>query len=180
MLGRGGLSWRQGGAVLLSLCGVAILLGDGNPMAVLRLDLGAGDPWLLAAVSCWTAYTQLLRVAPRDLPGDVSLMASMLVALPVLGLIAALWGDTAVADIPLQAWAGVGYVGLGAALMAFLAWGHGVARKGPDVAGLYINLIPVFAIALAWGLLGEAITRGQMLGAGFVVAALILGAAKRP
>lgn len=166
-------------AVMLSLFGVAVILGDGNPLAVLTLQLGAGDLWLLGAVACWTTYTQLLRQTPPGIPGDVSLMASMLVALPVLALIAAIWGDTTVTEIPPLAWAGVAYVGLGAALMAFLAWGIGVARKGPDAAGLYINLIPVFAIALAWALLGEQITQGQIVGAGFVVVALFLGAAKR-
>lgn len=178
VLGQGRMGPLRALAVLMSLLGVAIILGDGNPMAVLALRLGAGDLWLLAAVACWTSYTQLLRRTPEGIPGDVSLMASMLVGLPLLAVLALLWGDTNVPTIPPLAWAGVAYVGLGAALMAFLAWGFGVSQKGPDSAGLFLNLIPVFAIVLAWAILGEQVTRGQFLGAGFVVAALYLGTRK--
>ncbi|MEM8554740.1 MAG: DMT family transporter [Pseudomonadota bacterium] len=175
LLGKGTLSPMRIAAVLLSLLGVAIILGDGDPTAVLRFELTHGDLWLLGSVACWTAYTQLLRAAPAGIPGDVSLMASMLAGLPMLGVLAWVFGDTAVASIPPLAWAGVAYVGLGAALAAFLAWGYGVTRKGPDAAALYLNLIPVFAIGLAWAILGEGVSMGQVLGAGCVVGALVLG-----
>lgn len=174
-LGQGRLGMRQVCAVVLSLFGVAIILGEGDPMAILRLQLGAGDLWLLGAVALWTTYTQLLRRTPAGIPGDVSLLATMVTALPLLLVIDLIWGNSDLSAVPPLAWAGVAYVGLGAALMAFLAWGYGVARKGPDVAGLYINLIPVFAISLAWLALGERIVTGQMVGAAFVIAALVLG-----
>ncbi len=175
VLTRTALPWYRAAAVALSLLGVAVILGDGDPRAVLAFRLGPGDLWLLGAVACWTAYTQLLRTAPPGIPGDVSLMASMALGLPVLAVIAAIWGDTALRTIPPLGWLGIAYVGLGAALAAFLAWGYGVARKGADAAGLYLYLVPVLAIALAWAVLGEAITGGQLLGAACVVAALLLG-----
>lgn len=174
-MGKSSLDSRKAVAVVLSLCGVAVILGDGNPLEVLKLRLTAGDWWLLGAVVCWTAYTQLLRAAPPGLPGDVSLLASMLVALPVLLLLVVLRSETELSALPVTAWAGILYVALGAALLAFLAWGFGVARMGPDAAGLYLNLIPVFSVVLAWILLGEAISRGQAAGAGFILVALILG-----
>lgn len=179
-MGRARLGGRRLLAVALSLLGVATILGDGDPRALLSLDLGRGDLWLLCAVACWTIYTQLLRHAPPGLPGDVSLLASMLAGLPILLLLVGLFGRTAILDIPPAAWGGVVYVGLGAALVAFLAWGYGVRRKGPDGAALYLNLIPVFAIALAWLLLGEAVTAGQWAGAAMVFGALLLGGTARP
>ena len=178
-LGQGQLgTWRLM-AVLVSLLGVAVLLGEGDPRAVLALDLSIGDLWLLGAVICWTAYTQLLRQTPKGMPGDVSLMASMLVGLPFLAVLAWWRSDTVIAEITPVGWLAVAYVGLGAALAAFLAWGYGVARKGPDGAALYLNLIPVFAIGLAWALLGEPVTGGQLVGAACVVAALLMAAKAR-
>ncbi|WP_172326738.1 DMT family transporter [Mangrovicoccus sp. HB161399] len=177
LLGKARLSARQAVAVAVSFLGVAVILGEGDPMAVLRLHLGAGDLWLLAAVAAWTAYTQLLRSVPKTVPGDVSLMASILFALPVLALLALWRGHSEIAALPPRAWAAVLYVGLFAALAAFLLWGYGVRRKGPDAAGLYINLIPVFSAALAWALLGEAVTAGQAAGAALIVLSLWLGTA---
>ncbi|WP_236637997.1 DMT family transporter [Mangrovicoccus ximenensis] len=71
------------------------------------------------------------------------------------------------------------YVGLFAALAAFILWGYGVRIKGPDAAGLYINLIPVFSAALAWLLLGEALTHGQAAGAALILLSLWLGRERR-
>ncbi len=178
-LGKARLNARQVLAVAVSFLGVAVILGEGDPMAVLRLHLGAGDFWLLAAVASWTAYTQLLRSAPKTVPPDVSLMASILVALPVLAALAVWRGHSELAALPPAAWAAVLYVGLFAALAAFILWGYGVRRKGPDAAGLYINLIPVFSAALAWLLLGEAVTAGQAAGAALIVLSLWLGRARR-
>ncbi|WP_161556179.1 DMT family transporter [Mangrovicoccus ximenensis] len=102
-LGKARLSARQGLAVAVSFLGVAVILGEGDPMAVLRLHLGAGDVWLLAAVASWTAYTQLLRSAPKTVPPDVSLMATILFALPVLALLAAWRGQSELAALPPEA-----------------------------------------------------------------------------
>lgn len=175
LLDRKPLKWNRAVAVVLSLFGIATILGDGDPRAVLDLHLTGGDFWLLVSVTSWTAYTQLLRRGPKGLPADVGLMASILAGLPFLAVIALLRGHTEIAAISWGGWAGVAYVGLGAALAAFRAYGYGVARLGPDIAGLFINLMPVMSIVLAWAILGEAVTAGQMLGASFVIAALALG-----
>jgi len=166
-------------AVALSLLGVAILLGRGDPRAVLALDLGPGDLWLIFAVVCWTVYTLMLRNAPRDLPPAAGLGGSILAALPLLVGGAAVAGHTDLAAVPFPVWIAVLYVGVGAALLAFVAWGIGVRGKGPEAAGLYLNLIPVFAIALAYVFLGEGISGGQLAGAAVILAALVLGGLAR-
>ncbi|WP_138465211.1 DMT family transporter [Poseidonocella sp. HB161398] len=178
VMGKARLTLRQGAAVAVSFLGVAVILGEGDPVAVLRLHLGAGDLWLLAAVASWTAYTQLLRGAPKTVPPAVSLMATILIALPVLAALALWRGRSQIAALPPEAWAAVAYVGLFAALLAFILWGYGVRLKGPDAAGLYINLIPVFSAALAWLLLGEALTAGQAAGAALIVLSLWMGSAR--
>ena len=178
-LGQGRLGARQTGAVALSLLGVAVLLGDGDPAVALRLELGAGELWQLAAVASWTAYTLALRARPPEISPELALMGAILAALPVLAALALWQGHTRIAALPLSAWAAVGYVGIFASLAAFSAWGYGVQRKGPAAAGLYINLIPVLAALLAWLVLGEAVTFGQVAGAAVILAALVLGGSPR-
>ncbi|MCV6596935.1 MAG: DMT family transporter [Mangrovicoccus sp.] len=86
----------------------------------------------------------------------------------------ALWGQTDLVSLRPQDWALVGYVGIFPSLLAFLCWNYGVSKVGPEAAGFFINLMPVFATTLAWALLGEAITAPQLAGAALIIGAIAL------
>jgi drug/metabolite transporter (DMT)-like permease len=47
------------------------------------------------------------------------------------------------------------YVAVCPSLLAYRAWGIGVAQAGPQVAALFANLTPLFAALLSAALLGE-------------------------
>ena len=47
-------------------------------------------------------------------------------------------------------------VALFSSVLAYLFWNRGVAEVGANVAGLFVHLMPVFGIVLAWLFLGEA------------------------
>ena len=49
----------------------------------------------------------------------------------------------------------VGYVSIFPSILAFLFWNRGVELIGPNLGGLFINLVPVFASLLAIIFLGE-------------------------
>ena len=74
------------------------------------------------------------------------------------------------------------YVAIGPSLIAYRAWGLGVATVGPTVATFFANLTPVFAGLLSAALLGEAprwyhAAAFALIAAGIVVSAL--GARRR-
>jgi drug/metabolite transporter (DMT)-like permease len=48
------------------------------------------------------------------------------------------------------------FISVGPALLAYRAWGAGVARAGPAVAGFFANLTPLFTAVLSSAFLGEA------------------------
>lgn len=48
------------------------------------------------------------------------------------------------------------FIAVGPALLAYRAWGAGVARAGPSVAGFFANLTPLFTAVLSSAFLGEA------------------------
>ncbi len=50
---------------------------------------------------------------------------------------------------------GLAYVVLFSSVLGVAFYNHGVNRLGPNVAGLFLHLVPVFVTALAWLLLGE-------------------------
>jgi drug/metabolite transporter (DMT)-like permease len=47
------------------------------------------------------------------------------------------------------------FIAIGPALLAYRAYGAGVARAGPSVAGFFINLTPLFTAVLSAAFLGE-------------------------
>jgi drug/metabolite transporter (DMT)-like permease len=47
------------------------------------------------------------------------------------------------------------FIAVGPALIAYRAWGAGVARAGPAAAGFFSNLTPLFTAVLSSAFLGE-------------------------
>lgn len=173
LLGAARLRWRDGVAVLLSAAGVAVLLADGagGPGG---LALGTGDLWMAGAVLAWSTYTLLLRDVAPELPRAAVLAAIMAVGVAVLVPAALIAGSTSLRSLAPGVWASVGYVALGASLVAYLCWSFGVGAVGAESAGFYINLMPLFGAALAWATLGEALGPTQILGGAAIFGAIAL------
>ncbi len=47
----------------LALIGVVVIVAHGDLSALLRLDVNAGELWIVASALCWGLYTVLLRRA---------------------------------------------------------------------------------------------------------------------
>ena len=164
---------RQWAGTAVSLAGACILITRGSLEALLGLDLVRGDLWMVVGVLLWTAYSLLLRRRPADLPPDVALMASIVPAIGVLLPVAVLSGAGLPAPTPFVIGA-VLYIAVFASLIAFSLWAYGVAVIGPERAGQYVHLMPVFGAVLSTLLLGEAVVAAQLGGAAFVFAGLVL------
>lgn len=165
----------QWAGTAVSLVGAAILITRGSLDALLGLDLVRGDLWMIVGVLLWTAYSLLLRRRPADLPPDVALMASIVPAIAALLPVVLL--DSGGAALPAPGPFVVGailYIAIFASLIAFSLWAYGVAVIGPERAGQYVHLMPIFGAVLSTLLLGEAIVLAQVAGAAFVFAGLYL------
>jgi len=175
LLGSSRPSARQWAGTAVSLLGAAILITRGSLDALLGLDLVRGDLWMIAGVLLWTAYSLLLRRRPADLPPDVALMASIVPAIAALLPVVLLrsGGATLPAFGPFVVGA-ILYIAIFASLIAFSLWAYGVAVIGPERAGQYVHLMPIFGAVLSTVLLGEAIVAAQIAGAAFVFAGLVL------
>lgn len=163
------LTVRQILGVAVSLLGAVILIARGSLATLLGLQLNPGDVWMLVAVVTWAIYSILVKRRPADLPQLAMLTGSVIVGvlllLPVYTL-RALQG--AVLSFNLPNLLGILYVALFASILAFLAWNNGVARIGPNRAGLFIHLMPVFGALLSFLFLGEGIAPFHVVGALFV------------
>ena len=155
------VSRRQIGGALLSIAGVALVLSHGQWTQLLALRLVPGDGFILLATLSWAFYSWLLlrTTAPDTVRRDWAafLLAQMLFGLGWSGAFAALeWGAGSAATQwgwPLVA--ALCYVAIGPGILAYRSWALGVQRAGPNVAGFFSNLTPLFAALMSAAFLGE-------------------------
>ena len=157
----------QVAGALLSLIGVAVVLSRGEPAALLRVQLVAGDLLMLGAILSWCVYSWALARPPASLAGDRRPdwnWAEFLCIQMLLGLgwatAAAGVGEWLLPTTRTIVWApwlvaAVLYVAIGPSLIAYRLWGLGVAQAGPAVAAFFANLTPLFAALLSAAFLGE-------------------------
>ena len=153
---------RQAVGALLSVTGVVLVLSRGSVGELLALRLVPGDLYMVLATISWAFYSWLLvrTSEPQGLRGDWAafLTAQMFFGLGWSGAFAgAEWslGQGHIAwGWPLAA--GLAYIVIGPAILAYRFWGAGMQRAGPVAAGFFINLTPLFAALLSAAFLGEA------------------------
>jgi len=165
------VSRAQVAGVALSFFGVVVLVARGDPAVLLSLQINAGDLWMLAAVPCWALYTVLVKRVPPGLGGTPLLTATVMFAMLLLfPLFAIERAGGARGSLSPETLAAVLYVGLFPSVVAFTCWNRGIALVGPNRAGLFMHLLPVFGAGLAVLFLGESLHLFHVAGA-----ALILG-----
>lgn len=156
--------------LLLALLGVLVILSKGNLVTLLEAQHNAGDLLMLGAIVSWTAYTIIGRRAPR-LPPITS------TALQAFILVAALTPVALVQGIDLPQTAGtawsMAYIAVFPSLLSYLLWNRALQTIEPAKAGVFLNLITVFAAILTL-LTGQAFTLAQVLGGTVVIAGVAL------
>jgi drug/metabolite transporter (DMT)-like permease len=145
----------QWAGVLITALGVVVVATRGAPLDVLKVELNKGDLAMLAACGLYALYTVALRDRPA-MPGNAFFALLAIIAavtslplvafesytsgfrLPtVMGLLVTLW----VAIFP--------------SFLSQIFYLRGVDLIGPGRAGVFVNLVPVFAAAMAVTLISE-------------------------
>jgi drug/metabolite transporter (DMT)-like permease len=142
------------GAVL-SMLGVLLVLSRGRWSELLALRLVPGDLYMMLATISWAFYSWML--ARTHEPAAVRqnwsafLMAQLVFGAAWSGAFAA--GEWALGDGYIGGgWllaAALAFIVIGPAILAYRCWGAGVQRAGPQVAGFFTNLTPLFAALMS-------------------------------
>lgn len=157
------VSRRQLAGAALSIIGVLVVLCQGEWAHLLQVRLVPGDVYVLLATLAWSFYSWMLArtTEPAEVRGD---WAALLMAQMAFGL---MWsaaftvGEWAVMTEARIEWgwplvAALIYVTLGPSILAYRCWGLGVQKVGPNIAGFFSNLTPLFAALMSTLALGEA------------------------
>ena len=163
----------------ISLVGAAVLILHGDPATLAEMRFNAGDLWMLLAVVLWAVYSVLLRRRPAEVPPlalhTMSVAAGALWMLPAFG-----WQAMHGSALPssLAVWMAVVFIAVFSSALAHGLWVRGVAKIGPNRAGVFIHLIPVFGAVLAITFLNEELAAYHAAGAALALCGIVLTSRK--
>jgi drug/metabolite transporter (DMT)-like permease len=156
----------------LSFCGIYLVVGLG---ARLSDDSFLGDLLMIGAVACWTVYTlagrELLTRHSALVVTAYSMVIGTALYVPYSArdLVSTDWSSV----VP-SVWVGTFASGLLALNVAYVIWYVAVQRLGSARTAVYSNLVPVAALVIAALWLGDPIPLTTAVGAGLVMAGLLL------
>lgn len=162
---------RLAGIVLAAAGVAAISLAGGdagrgpNPLL--------GNALIFGTVVCEAVFSILGKVATARLRAiTIATLVSCLGALSFLPF--ALWTARGFdfSGVDREAWLALGYYAVGATVLPYLLWYHGLPRVPAGVAGIFTGIIPVSAVALAVVVLGEPVRPAHLVGVVCVLGAL--------
>ena len=162
------LAWAGTG---LALAGVLVVLSRGDLTDLLHRGLGTGELLMVGAICAWTGYTLLGRTFTAVPPVTGTALQAALAVL----LLAPLTVATGQLSLPTtsQARLALIYIGVFPSVLSYLLWNRALRQIPPGRAGVFLNLITVFTVAIAL-LRGQPPTSAQALGGLLVLAGVVL------
>jgi drug/metabolite transporter (DMT)-like permease len=162
--------------VLVSLAGILAIITRGDPRVLADFSLNKGDIIILIGMVFWAGYTVFLRMKPAGLPGLVLLACCGCVGVAILLPLAAYeiafqGGHAEFTAVTVTAML---YVGIFPSFVGYVFWNRGVAEVGPNIAGIFVHLMPAFGALLAWLFLDERIYLFHIVGIALILAGIAL------
>ncbi len=155
--------------IFLSLAGAVTVIGNGHPGMIFHIGFGPGEKALLGCVASWAAYSLLGRTVVSSLSPLAAVCYSSIIGTLLLfwpafheGVLHRLF-ELSPAD-----WESLIYLGVCGTAIGFSWYYSGIKKVGATRAGVFINLVPFFALLLAWIILGEKV-RPAVIGGGILV-----------
>ena len=165
--------------VLITTIGVVVVATHGELQKLIALDLNQGDLALLVACVLYAFYTIGLKNRPSlSGPAFFTLLAliAALTSIPLVIYEVAI----GTASMPtLQGWLVALWVAIFPSSIAQIFFLRGVDLIGPSRAGVFVNLVPVFAAILAVALISEPFAWFHAAALGLVVGGIWLTQVKR-
>ena len=159
--------------VAVSMTGVAIIVGTGGSVDLL------GAAYVLSSVLLWSGTSIIIRrLAGQYDPMQVTMM-SMIVALPFVGVWAAIELQSSACALTLPSVLAALHMGLIGTAAGHSLWNYSLSKMDASFCSMFYPLQPLTASALGVLILGETITANFIIGGVIIccgiVAAVVSG-----
>ncbi|HHK8606568.1 TPA: DMT family transporter [Vibrio parahaemolyticus] len=160
---------------VISLGGLAFMLGHGDVTYFLHQDMTQGDSLMLLAALVYAAYCVLLK--RWKMPFNSLTLVYMQGFFSVI-MLTPLWLSSEQLLPSQEALPLIAYAGIAASIFAPLMWVKAIDLIGADSSAMFMNLMPVVSVALASTLLGEEIHVYHTISGLMVISGVILSQIK--
>ncbi|MEJ2431445.1 MAG: DMT family transporter, partial [Deltaproteobacteria bacterium] len=161
--------------IVISVTGAIVVISRGNPIEIMKGNVGLGELFIFCCVMSWVAYSLIGKAVMQDLSPLLSVSYSSVVGAVGLFIPAYLEGMVQhLSHYTGLEWLGIFYLGFFGTVLGFVWYYEGIKAIGATKASQFINFVPISAVVLAFFLLGEPITSSLMIGTLMVCAGLYL------
>ena len=173
------INFNQILGVIFSITGVIAIVTRLDFFRLINLDLNKGDLWLLIAMLSWAIYSTMLRTYKIPLK-DLTFI-SIIVSIGLIFLLPQFlfeYKNHQIIQFNFPVILITSYVVLFAGLGAYIFWNKGVSIVGPNKAGIFLHLMPVFSSFMAIFILNEKLMSFHIIGAGVIIVGIYLSTKK--
>ena len=169
------LSQRAVAGIVLSVIGVSVIVTRGSWEVVTHSQYNLGDLILLGTQVSWGVYTiygrqLMLRVSPLAATTYAYLAGAFWLILGCWLLERQQWNF---AETTWASWIAIAYQTVLGTFAHFWFY-DAVSTIGPSRAGIFLNLVPVMAIGIAYLFLNETITLAHLIGGAIVLSGILV------
>jgi drug/metabolite transporter (DMT)-like permease len=164
------LTVRKVTGIFIALIGVLWVTTSGHLLLVFEQHFKIGDLWMLGVITCWAAYTIIIRMTSEMPP--LSSAGLQILIFTVLATPLAIYNGIHLPPAGPAAWS-IAYIAIFPSVVAYALWNLGARVIEPAEAGQYLNLVVPFA-AIGTMLMGDGITTAEIVGGALILAGVFL------
>jgi drug/metabolite transporter (DMT)-like permease len=151
--------------ILLSVTGALTVVSRGNPLHLFQGHLGWGELNIFGCVLSWVSFSLIGKFVLRKISPLISICYSSLAGTAALLIPAIMEGiGSFLPTYSASTWFGLLYLGFFGTVLGFVWYYEGIQKIGPTKAGLFINVVPLSAVVMAFFLLHESLTLSLLIG----------------
>jgi len=159
------LNFIKFAGIVISVSGAIVVISRGNPIEIMKGNVGLGEIFIFCCVMSWAAYSLIGKAVMKDLSPLISVSYSSVVGAVGLFIPAYLEGMTKhFSHYTTIEWVGIFYLGFFGTVLGFVWYYQGIKAIGATKASQFINFVPISAVLLAFFLLAEPITYSLLVG----------------
>ena len=155
--------------LIVAFVGVTVVLTGGDLGQLVAQGFGVGDLLVIGSVLAWTVYSLIsrrLRTPPITAPA-VQAVFAVITMLPLIAVT-----GVSLPSSPAGA-LGLAYIVVFPSMLGYALWNIGASKVGPARAGIFLNLLPVFTVAIALAF-GATLELPAVIGGTLVIAGVYL------
>jgi len=159
------LNFIKFAGIVISVTGAIVVISRGNPIQIMKGNIGLGEIFIFCCVMSWAAYSLIGKAVMKDLSPLISVSYSSVVGAVCLFIPAYLEGMIEYfSHYTTLEWVGIFYLGFFGTVLGFVWYYEGIKAIGATKASQFINFVPISAVLLAFFLLAEPITSSLLIG----------------